>query len=166
MISIARNGSLQMESRKMNRVEYSDLFSANHLGNQIFAPRAHYFEAGLFDEQMPAWQDLEFFYRVLKKFGTARLLDVATYIFDTTPRSDRISVGQKARVSKACELMIKLHAQNSPRISQKLLLQIYADHYDFDISISDLVHFVRQGVWLRGYHKIIRKFLVRRFQSN
>lgn len=157
--SLARNGNSLRESRKMNRIECHDLFSSNCIGNQIFAPRTHYFEAGLFDEQMPAWQDLEFFYRLLKKFGTARLLDLPTYVFDTTPRLDRISIGQKSRISKACQLMIRLHAQDNTRNSQKLLLQIYADHYGFPVSISDVFRFARRGIWLRGYYTIIKKFI-------
>lgn len=161
--SISRNGNVFKESRKLNRVESHELFGKNSVGNQIFAPKVHYIEAGLFDEQMPAWQDLEFFYRVLKKFGTARLLDLATYIFDVTPRADRISVGQKARISKACDLMIKLHASDSPRAAQNLLLQIYADHYGFSITIRDVINFFYRGIWLKGYYKMLSLSIRRNF---
>ena len=160
---ISRNGNEYKESRKVNRVESHDLIRMNHIGNQIFAPRSHYIEAGLFDEQMPAWQDLEFFYRVLKRFGTARLLDVATYVFDTTPRPDRISVGQKARISKACERMIKLHATDSPNAEQSLLLQIHSDYYGFTVSPSDVIKFLSRGIWLRGYYKLLVRVMRRSF---
>ncbi|HVF16270.1 MAG TPA: glycosyltransferase, partial [Steroidobacteraceae bacterium] len=57
-------------SKKPVRVQYTDLFSYNLIGNQIFTKREYLIEAGMFDEQMPAWQDLDTFIRVLRKFGT------------------------------------------------------------------------------------------------
>ncbi|MDI1309669.1 MAG: glycosyltransferase [Methylotenera sp.] len=148
---ISRNGARLKESQKLSNIEYTDLHRVNYIGNQIFAPRHHFIEAGLFDEQMPAWQDLECFYRVLKKFGTARLLDMATYVFDTTPRTDRLSVGQKTRISKACELMIKLHVPNDARAQQRLNLQVYSTYYGFAPTFKEVVDFVRRGFWFEGY---------------
>lgn len=126
------------ESRKRAAVTHHDLVDLNHIGNQIFAPRAHFLSAGLFNEAMPAWQDLEFFYRVVKAHGTARLLDKATYVFDVTPRPDRISVGQKDRILRAARLMASLHGGGDRRFTQRLLLQVYGEHYGFPIGPRDL----------------------------
>ncbi len=128
-----------------------DLFDANQVGNQIFAPKAHFIEAGLFDEEMPAWQDLEFFYRVLKHFGPARLLDIRSYIFDVSPRPDRISGQQKARIKTACMRMFKKHGEGDPRKFQRLILQMFSSYYGFSVSFWDFYLFARQGLWLRGY---------------
>ena len=158
---ISRNGSELNESQKMSNVKSHDLFRANFIGNQIFAPRVNYIDSGLFNEQMPAWQDLEFFYRVLNKFGPARLLDIGTYVFDTTPRSDRISVGQKLKVLKACEQMIKFHAPDDKKSQQNLILQVYSKYYGFAPTISELIDFVRRGVWLDGYFILFTHFIKR-----
>jgi glycosyltransferase involved in cell wall biosynthesis len=161
---LMRDKDIFTESLKNTRVVYSDLFKTNYVGNQIFAPRSHFVEAGLFDEKMPAWQDLEFFFRVLKKFGPARLLDLHTYIFDITPRPDRISVGQKAKILKACERMTELHAFDDSKSSQRLLLQVHADHYGFPITINDLFMFAKKGFWHRGYMLILYKYLRGKFK--
>lgn len=160
--AMMRNGNSLIETKKVNRVEYQDLFKANQVGNQIFAPRKHFIEAGLFDETMPAWQDLEFFFRVLKIFGTARLLDLPTYIFDVAPRPDRISVGQKAKIKKACERMTALHAAHDVRASQRLLLQVYAEHYGFPVTLSDCIGFAKREFWPRGYY-ILGRSIFRRY---
>jgi glycosyltransferase involved in cell wall biosynthesis len=62
-------------SAKPRSVNADDLFFHNAIGNQIFTRRGHFIDAGLFDEAMPAWQDLDAFIRVLRKFGPAKLLD-------------------------------------------------------------------------------------------
>ena len=136
---------------KRNRVDYIDLFERNYIGNQIFAPRSHFMEAGLFDEKMPAWQDLEFFFRVLKKFGPAKLLDIPTYIFDKSPRADRISVGQKNKILLACDRMTLLHAGESVELKQLLMFQVYSSYYGFSITLKDFVLFMRKGFLLKGY---------------
>jgi len=152
----------EKEVRKWLYVNSEDLFEGNHVGNQIFAPRENYFGAGLFDEEMPAWQDLEFFYRVLKKYGTARVMPLPTYVFDEMPRPDRISTGKKDKVLFAFERMMAKHAHNDGRLGQKLLMQVYSDHYGFDITFSDVIRFCSYGFWLNGYKTLIRKFIKRK----
>lgn len=158
---ISRNGTELSESQKMSNVHSKDLFRANFIGNQIFAPRIHFIEAGLFNEKMPAWQDLEFFYRVLNKFGSARLLDIGSYIFDTTPRPDRISSGQKVKILKAFSLMTELHASNDAKAQQNLMLQVYSKYYDFPPSLGEVFDFARRGFWLDGYSIMISHFIRR-----
>lgn len=55
--------------------------------NQIFARRSTYLEAGLFDEAMPAWQDL--FLRMVQRCGPAHLVPHCTYVLadDARPRT-------------------------------------------------------------------------------
>ncbi|CAA9889493.1 Glycosyltransferase involved in cell wall bisynthesis [Candidatus Methylobacter favarea] len=163
--NIYKNNEVLSESKKMSRVEYTDLFEGNHIGNQIFAPRSHFIETGLFDENMPAWQDLEFFFRILKKFGAARLLDLNSYIFDISLRPDRISSAQKARILEASDRMITLHADNRDRGAQRFLLQAYGDYYNFPLTFKDLCIFLRHGFWWQGLKVMILNFLKRDFQN-
>jgi glycosyltransferase involved in cell wall biosynthesis len=155
-----RKGENLYESRKWSAVTSDDLIDVNRVGNQIFAPREHFFGAGLFDEGMPAWQDLEFFYRVVKQYGTARLLDKPTYVFDVTPRPDRISLGQKAKILSAAHKMIAAHANGNGRVAQRLLLQVYDDYYGFKVELADLIAFMKLGRWRDGYAQLGSKYVL------
>jgi glycosyltransferase involved in cell wall biosynthesis len=159
MQCLNRNGAQFYESKKRSAVDSEDLVDVNHIGNQIFAPREHFVGAGLFDESMPAWQDLEFFYRVVKRYGTARLLDKASYVFDVTPRPDRISSGQKKKILSAAQKMIAKHAQGDARFAQRLLLQVYGEYYGFEVDLADLIHFMKIGLWRKGYADLGGRYL-------
>lgn len=160
-----RTGDVLERGKKASRIECDDLFDHNGIGNQIFAPKEHYVNAGLFDEAMPAWQDMELFYRMIKLYGPARLLDINSYIFDVTPRPDRISVGKKSAVMQACARMTKLHGNNNPRVAQMFLLQVYSDYYNFNVTLMDYLRFCKLSFWPRGY-KNLAKIIVRRKYRN
>lgn len=138
-------------------VEYYDLFKNNVIGNQVFAPRERFIDVGLYDEQMPAWQDMEFFYRILRGYGSARLCDIASYVFDDSPRIDRISIGKKEKILTACYKMTEKHAKNNPRAAQQLLLQAYSDYYGFSLTISDFINFSKFGFWRQGCYLMANK---------
>jgi len=146
-----RDENVTSESAKRGSVHAEELLDFNHVGNQIFAPRSTYIDAGLFDESMPAWQDLEFFYRVLKKYGIARLLDIPSYILDISPRTDRISLQQKNRMLTACNLMYEKHGKDSRKIKQRLLMQVHSGFYGFKMTIQEFLKFCGLGFSVKGY---------------
>lgn len=147
---IYRDGKEIAKSKKLGNVSYEQLFEFNHVGNQIFAPKSTFIEAGLFDEAMPAWQDMEFFFRVLKKFGRASLLDIPTQIMDDTPRADRISIKSRARLQHAYSLFVEKHCQGSQRNAQKLFLQMFSRFYSNRPTLSDWLTFLKLGFWPKG----------------
>jgi len=147
---IFRNGLEVDKSKKLGNVSYEQLFEFNHVGNQIFAPKHVFVEAGLFDEEMPAWQDMEFFFRVLKKFGRASLLDIPTQIMDDTPRTDRISIKSRARLQFAYSRFVTKHCQDSKRNAQKLFLQMFSRYYSNRPTLSDWLFFIKLGFWPKG----------------
>jgi len=106
---------------------------------------------------MPAWQDLEFFFRVLKTYGEARLMDIPSYIFDETPRPDRLSVGKKNLITAACRRMMEKHAED-PRQQQRLWLQVFARHYGFQPDLLEMLQFMKLGFWPGGYKRILKVF--------
>jgi len=55
------------------RIRRRDLLYANIVGNQVFAPRRRFVEAGLFDETLPAAQDIDMWIRMLGE-GEAEIL--------------------------------------------------------------------------------------------
>lgn len=147
---IFRNGVEVARSKKLGHVTHSQLFEYNYIGNQIFAPKSVYMEAGLFDEEMPAWQDMEFFYRVVKIFGTASLLDIPTQIMDDTPRTDRISIKAKKKLNTAYNRFVIKHCPENKRHAQQLYLQMFSRYYGIRPSFFDWIHFMKQGIWPKG----------------
>jgi glycosyltransferase involved in cell wall biosynthesis len=134
---------------KPGAITWQDLFFSNGIGNQVFARRETFLAAGLFDDQMPAWQDLDLFIRILRHAGPARLLDAALYITNLDPRADRISIGSKKRILDAYR---KLEAKwaDCPRIMrQGLYLQAFGHYYGFKPCMGDLLAFFRMGIHLR-----------------
>lgn len=152
---IYKDGHEVAKSRKLGNVSYEELFEFNHVGNQIFAPKQTFVEAGLFDVNMPAWQDMEFFFRVLKKFGCASLLDIPTQIMDDTPRTDRISIKSRARLHHAYSLFVAKHCQESQRNAQKLFLQMFSRFYSNRPTLSDWLIFLKLGFWPKGILRLL-----------
>ncbi|SEK52395.1 Glycosyltransferase involved in cell wall bisynthesis [Roseateles sp. YR242] len=154
-----RSGDRAWYSAKVGRCTAEMMLDANHVGNQLFGPRERFISAGLFDEEMPAWQDLEFFYRILKLHGPARLLDLPTYVFDVSPRPDRISSKSKQKVLRACQLMFAKHGQNNGRVMQLMLLQVFSEYYGFRPDATDMRQFMKLGWWAEGWYQMVRRWL-------
>jgi glycosyltransferase involved in cell wall biosynthesis len=130
---------------RKSSVTFTDMFSHNFIGNQIFCPKKHLVDVGLFDEEMPAWQDMDLFMRVLKAFGDARLLDEPTYICDVAMDRQRISRNHR-RVRMACDRLIaKYHDQPSCR-HRRLFLQMFSPFYGIGPSPSDWLRLWRWGL--------------------
>jgi len=134
---------------KPGAIQWQDLFFYNSIGNQIFARRETFLAAGLFDDQMPAWQDLDLFIRILKQGGEAKLLDAALYTTNVDKRPDRISVGSKKRLLAAYRKLDQKWNDCPMVMRQGLYLQTFNRYYRFKPSIGDLISFFRMGVHLR-----------------
>ena len=128
------------ESKKISRAYTNDFYTMNPVGNQVFAPKNYYIEAGLFDEELPAWQDLDMFYRIIEKFGCARLIDMPLYYFFDDDRTDRISKNSE-KVKRAAEIMIRKHAQGNKKVTNLFLSQVYAHHYGYKPTLKDISKF-------------------------
>ncbi len=151
---ITRYGKKVSVSQKKGMVNADDLFEFNFIGNQVFCPKSHFVEAGLFDEKLPAWQDLEMYMRILRTFGTAHLLDMATQLYDETPKADRISVKAENRIRFAYSHMAGKHAAGSGRHSQQLMFQMFSKYYGVRPNIKDWLNFNAHGFWPKGLLKL------------
>jgi glycosyltransferase involved in cell wall biosynthesis len=138
------DGARQSVTRKQSAVTADELFRYNYIGNQVFAPRDHFLGAGLFDETLPAWQDLEFLIRLLQRFGSAHLLDMPTYLFDVTLRPDRIS-SQERKIRQAFALVANKHAAASALREKTLFLQMFQEGYDIAPGLADWLRFIGWG---------------------
>jgi glycosyltransferase involved in cell wall biosynthesis len=152
------NGAVCHVSQKRGSVNADDLFRGNDIGNQIFAPRAHFIDAGLFDEQLPVWQDFELFIRIAQQFGTAHLLDMATYLGDVTVRPDRISL-QEQRIRAAFEIVSKKHSLGVAWKEKALFLRLIGDGSRVSPTPSDWIRVLRWGLWPKGVFRLLRATL-------
>jgi glycosyltransferase involved in cell wall biosynthesis len=73
------------------KVNLKKIMSSNIVGNQIFTETYKLREIGGYDESLPAWQDYDLWIRLIKTFGTARKIGLATYVFDQSHPHERIS---------------------------------------------------------------------------
>lgn len=151
-----RHGEVIFTSQKKGMVISEDLFEFNHIGNQVFAPKSHYIEAGLFNETLPAWQDMEMFFRIVNMFGTAHLLDCGTQLYDDSPKQDRISIKAEGKIREAFRQFSALHTVNSPRNAQALMLQMFSTHYGVRPGVADFINFIKLGIWPKGLLRMIR----------
>jgi len=152
---IVKNGIADVGTHKKGSITYRDMIEFNYIGNQIFAPKQYFVEAGLFDEQLPAWQDMDMFIRVLKKFGTAYLLDIPTQLYDDSPRTDRISIKSAMKIRSACNALTSKHAENA-RHKQQFMLQMFSKFYGIRPTIKDWWIFMKLGVWPKGMATLLR----------
>lgn len=155
---VVRSPTVRYVWRKAGQAMAEDMYSGNYVGNQVFAPRQHYIDAGLFDERLSAWQDLEFYLRMLKKYGTAYLLDMATYVFNNAPRDDRITNKGREKIMSAYRTVASAHA-DSRRRRERLLLQVFSDYYGFRPTLKDWLHFLSLRPRLEATLKMVHASL-------
>ncbi|MDE2181444.1 MAG: glycosyltransferase [Alphaproteobacteria bacterium] len=154
-ILVNDSGAHLWVSQKKSAVTANELFRGNYIGNQIFAPRSRFIEAGLFDEELPAWQDLELFIRVLGRFGEARLLDMPTYYHSATLRADRISAQEK-NIRLAFEIVARKHAGGDARRERALFLQMFNDYYNIKPTLHDWLRLLKWGGRPKGLFRLLR----------
>ncbi|QBQ96700.1 glycosyltransferase [Paraburkholderia pallida] len=75
-----------------------DFVRGNAVGSQVFSPKACFIEAGLFDVQMPMWQDWDLWFRMAKKFGRFIGIRECSYVIDTSHSGPRISTKPEAMI--------------------------------------------------------------------
>lgn len=125
-------------------VAYSDLFQHNFIGNQVFCPTHRFLEIGGFDENLPAWEDLDLFMRLLERYGPARRVSGASYICHVEPSRQRIS-NNSAKHYLAYEKIVEKNPAQTPRQQTELFLQLFSPFYGTIPSASDWSRMFRLG---------------------
>lgn len=131
------NGKL----KKYNRIpscSYNDLLISNWIGNQIFTKTSSLREIGGFDVNLPVWQDLECWYRLLKyKKYDAHLSDNHTYVVDISHEHERITKKNTTSIDIAFDYVCSKY--DLPH-NLRQILKLQHDPYVGDIPpISGLV---------------------------
>lgn len=100
------------------------LLVGNYIGNQVFA-RASLFRENLFYEKMPAWQDLECWYRMLKS-GIAMNAKLQTYIVDISHEHERITESKGDVIRKAHGVFAR-----SNNLNKKESCVLYSQYFGY-----------------------------------
>jgi glycosyltransferase involved in cell wall biosynthesis len=130
---------------KRGTIALEDLFQRNSVGNQIFVRKEAIVAAGLYDESLPAWQDLDMIMRVVAMHGPARIFDAPLYRFSDDERPDRISRKAKAKILDAYRHVVAKWPNASAVSKRALYQQVFGDHYGFPIEWSDLKSYLALG---------------------
>lgn len=91
------------------------LVASNAIGNQIFAKRAEWLGVGGFSDDLPAWQDLECWYRMLAEGRVAQCTGESTYVMDTSHGYERITTSGLDRIHDAYAAFVAKHALRGVR---------------------------------------------------
>jgi glycosyltransferase involved in cell wall biosynthesis len=140
---------------RKDHVKFADLFQHNYIGNQIFCAKDDLIQAGLFDDDLRAWEDLDLFMRVLMRVPEARLVDAATYICDVSANRDRISRNEP-RIRQAFEQISAKYPKMPPAAHQGLFLQMFSDYHGIRPSLSDYRRFLSWGFRVDGLMRMVR----------
>ncbi|MBL7457227.1 hypothetical protein IL408_24280, partial [Escherichia coli] len=74
-ITTAVTGHENYKVHKINHdgieIDFNQMKNGNKMGNQVFVERDKLIHCGMFDEEMPAWQDYDTWFRLIQRFGTA-----------------------------------------------------------------------------------------------
>lgn len=77
-------------------ITFNDIKQYNCVGNQVFVKKSVIDAIGGFDPNMPAWQDYDTWFRIIKKFGDAYKLNACTMYLDDGANRERITTSSKA----------------------------------------------------------------------
>lgn len=92
-------------------VRRRDLLVSNFIGNQVFTRTEWLREIGGFDPALPAWQDLDCWYRLLKDSRRKLLrVEAGQYVVDISHPHERISGRSLGRLMQAYERFVQVHA--------------------------------------------------------
>lgn len=131
--------------RKKVHSDCESLLIRNNIGNQVLTKTESLKMIGGFDIALKAWQDIECWYRLLKKFDQVAVYsECNTYIADQSHMHERISDNKINGVNEAYDYFCIKHALTN---DQRLMLSMHKIQYGitknqlnycFDLLLSDL----------------------------
>ncbi|MBS0894957.1 glycosyltransferase [Tatumella sp. JGM130] len=112
-----------------NEVCDDDLLYFNFIGNQVFC-KTKMMRKYFFDDGMPAWQDLELWYRILRSEKNKGIrIQGYNYIQDIGHGYSRISLSKESKVKKAYSLFIDKYNLNN---YERSILRSHFFNYGMD----------------------------------
>jgi|SRR5690554_743078 len=94
--------------------DFKDILIKNYVGNQVFGVRRFFLDSDGFDENLPAWQDVEYWYRMSRCFGIQfRKVKGASYVVDQCHDHERISGNSVRRIQSAADYFSRKYELNT-----------------------------------------------------
>lgn len=149
---IKKNTTKFHPRKKVKTCNKSDLLTSNWIGNQIFTKTSLLKEIGGFDEQFPAWQDLECWYRLLGHYDSkALLVPQYSYVVDESHPHERITTTKLDSVYKAYDLFCDKYKLTS---KQKSILKLHLNHYISDpVDLTSIIYGFMNTPDIKGLKK-------------
>jgi glycosyltransferase involved in cell wall biosynthesis len=158
------NGSEWITNDRKDHVRFADLFYHNYIGNQIFTTKKYLLATGLFDENLDAWEDLDLFMRLVRRFGEARLLNFPTYICDVSRDRERISRNEP-RIRRSFDAILEKYPDLEPHLKQRLFLQMFSDYHGIRPSINDFRRLFGWGINAEATFELFKPLVKARLKS-
>lgn len=125
---IKPDNSQTEETDRPQKVYKKYLFYRNYIGSQVFTTKETFVNAGLFDENLKAWQDLDLWIRMLKTdTDYMQKCESSCYIVDTSHDQERISKQGLETISASHEYICR---KNNIPDKHKHTMTIIFIHYD------------------------------------
>lgn len=138
-------------------VDQADLFVSNCVGNQVFTSREAILQAGLFDEQMPAWQDYEMWMRLARVVESLYCTNKLTYIQDESHFLDRTTNKNYRAILAAYLKCMDMHMRGAT-VKERLVLRInYHSYPQAPMSMVELTEYLKHGVILKPVYHFLKK---------
>lgn len=150
----------QNRNRISNVAEVSNLQmikKTNCIGNQIFTKTEIIRSVNGFDENMPAWQDYELWYRLIKYVGCMYKVGThPTYFMDESHSAIRITTSNSEKILKAYNLFINKHKDSLTEKDSYILYLNYLKYSSVKVNIKDVftsIKFLKFNLFLKFYLK-------------
>lgn len=113
---IITSNSKKKEIKRPKSTKKSDLIHSNQIGNQIFTKTSILRSINGFDKSLPAWQDLDCWYRALHSNESIMIrTNNTTYVIDQSHPHERISTSKHEKIKLAAEIFSHKHNLNKPQ---------------------------------------------------
>lgn len=147
-----KNNHFSLGKIKDKLIDFDKLKNANSIGSQIFA-EANILKNNKFDENAPAWQDYDLWFRILESGFKCEVLPLASYVMDQSHEGKRITTSSKAY--QGYKYFINKH---SKLLSKPNLNNLYFEdlnNRNVTVTFFDLI----KHPTLNGLKKFIRRVI-------
>ena len=133
-IYISNSGELKV-ARK-NYVGIDKISQRNYVGNQVLTKKIYFDLVGGFSEEMPAWQDHELWYRLIRDIGPMYSSLDFTYFVDESHSENRISQSFAPKILAAYKTFTLLHSLTLTEKEKNLLYLSYLNYPQVKFNLS------------------------------